>query len=121
MRFSRQNLPKSRDDLDRFVREHELRPYGVVEYKGRDIFIAETDLVQDNSAECPLGFYQVAWFITKPDSTEDMDIGRGIDFEARHDSDNNWTQEAKRDARIQTAIKDAQRFIDNSIKTGRLQ
>jgi len=121
MRFNKNNLPKSREDLDRFVREHELRPYGVIEYRGRDIFLAETDLVVDKSIECPFGYWQVAWFTTKPDSTEDMDIGRGIDFDAMHDSEQGWTAEAKRKARIETAIQDAQNWIDKSIKTGRLQ
>ena len=122
MRFNKKRLPKTRNELDMFVREHGLIPYGVTEHRGMDIFIAESDLVKDKvpAAEIPLGYWQVAWFVTKPDSHEDMDIGRGIDFDAMHDLDKGWTAEAKREARIQTAIKDAESWIDKSIKTGRL-
>jgi len=120
MRFNQNNLPKTRDDLDRFVRENDLRPYGMFAYREREIFIAETDLVTDNLVNCPFGYFQVAWFTTKPDSTEKMDVGRGIDFDAFHDKEEGWTVEAKRQARIETAIQDAKKWIDKGIESGRL-
>ena len=75
-KFDRFNMPKSREDIDRFVREFHLRPAGTVSYKGRDIFIAETDLEMDKPIEYPWGYYQVAWFVSSPTSMEKLDIGQ---------------------------------------------
>lgn len=120
MRFNRKRLPKTRIELDEFVRQNGLHPYGVLVYRGRSIFIAETEHENDRPIEYPTGYYQTAWFVTRPDSDEYMDIGRWIEFAAFHDMDKGWTTEAKREARIQSAIEDATKFIDRSIEKGRL-
>jgi len=119
MRFNKKRLPKTRQQLDEFVREHGLRPFGVVRYRDRDIFIAETDLETDQPVKYPWGYYQTAWFLTRPDSDEKMDIGRWLEFEAMHDLTKDWTTETKRQARAQAAIEDAIKFIDRSFEKGR--
>ena len=121
MNFNRKNPPRTRKDLDEFVRIHGLRPYGVIRYKDRDIFIAETDLENDRPMECPWGYFQTVWFTTRPNNEDLIDVGRPIDFEAMHDKEEGWTSETKRIARIQTALNDAMKFIDQSIQTGRLE
>ncbi len=120
MRFSKKNLPKTRADLDRFVHDNNLIPVGVEKYRSRNIYIAETRYANDRPIEFPMGFYQVAWFVNKNDSEEKLDVGRGIDFCAFHDLAMNWDKEGKRSARIRTAIKDAESWIDTSIEAGRL-
>jgi len=112
--------PKTREELDQFVVGVGLRPYGVVEYKGRDIFLAESELETDQPKIYPFGYWQVAWFCTKPDSQEKMDIGRWIDFDPFHDTEEGWTPETKRQARIQCALVDAQSWIDKNIEKGRM-
>jgi len=119
MKFNKNRLPKTRQELDEFVRQHGLRPFGVVRYRDRDIFIAETDVETDKPCDYPLGYYQTAWFLTKPDSDEKMDIGRWLEFEYMHDFKQDWTTETKRQARAQAAIEDAIKFIDRSFEKGR--
>jgi len=120
MRISKNAHPKTREELDKWVVGIGLRPYGVVEYRGRDIFLAETDLENDQPKVFPLGYWQTCWFCTTPDSLEVMDVGRWIDFDPFHDADQSWSPAAKREARIQTTIKDAQCWIDKNIEKGRM-
>jgi len=119
MRYSANKPPKTRSELDAFVRGMGLNPYGVVEYKGRDIFIAESDLETDQKHVSPFGYWQTMWFTTAPNSDEKMDMGRWIDFDAFHDQEQGWTAEAKRKARIQSTVEDAERWIDKNIEKGR--
>ena len=118
-KFDRFHLPKTRDEIDRFVREYGLRPSGVVSYKGRDIFIAETDLETDRPKEYPWGYYQVTWFVTSPKSMEKLDIGSWAEYEAMHDKEAGWTPETKRRARINDVINQARHFINSSEEVGR--
>jgi len=119
MEFNRFNMPKSREDIDRFVREYGLRPSGTVSYKGRDIFIAETDLETDKPEEYPWGYYQVAWFVTSPKSMEKLDLGSWAEYEAMHDKDQSWTPRTKRVARVNDVVNRARHFIDSSEEVGR--
>lgn len=118
-KFNRKRLPKSRNELDEFVRENGLRPYGVIGYKGRDIFLAETELEMDRPLEYPWGYYQGAWFVTSPNSMERFDGGSWGEYEAMHDSDKNWTPETKRQARMNDMLRKAQEWIDKSEEVGR--
>jgi len=118
-KFDRFNMPKTREDIDRFVREFHLRPAGVVSYKGRDIFIAETDLEMDRPIEYPWGYYQVAWFVSSPKSMEKLDIGNWAEYESMHDKEQSWTPETKRTARINDVVNQARKFINQSEEVGR--
>lgn len=119
MRFNRKNLPKKPVELDEFVRQRGLRPLGVAEHKGRKIYLAETDLEMDRPIEYPWGYYQTAWFVTSPASDEKFDGGSWVEFESMHDTEQNWTPETKRQARIQTTVQHAAKWIDSNIETGR--
>ena len=119
MKFTRTHLPKSRAQLEQFVHDNGLRPYAVTEYRGRDIFLAETDLELDRPEEHPWGYYQTAWFVTAPHSTEKMDGGSWLEFAAMHDLEEGWTQDTKREARIQATIQMASQWIDKNIEVGR--
>ena len=119
MKFNRKNLPNSRSKLDEFVREQGLHPYGVVSYKGRDIFLAETELEMDDPLHHPLGYWQAAWFVTAPDSMEKMDGGSWGEYDAFHDMDKSWTAETKRQARLNDMLEKAKEWIDRSEKVGR--
>lgn len=103
-----------------FVRQNGLNPVGITQYKGKNIYIAETEFENDRPIEYPTGYWQVAWFINSQHSEEKLDVGRGLDFEALHDMMEGWTPRAKRDARINAAINDAKHWIDSSIEVGRL-
>ena len=120
MKFSKKNMPKTRAELDLFVRQHGLNPVGIKTHRGRNIYVAETDYENDRPKEFPTGYYQVAWFINANDSDEKLDVGRGLDFDALHDKDQGWTIEQKRRARIETAFSDACQWIDSSVEVGRL-
>ena len=119
MKFNKKRMPKTRTELDEFVREWGLRPEGMFTYKGREIFIAETDLNLEDPT-CPWGYYETAWFTTHPNDPEKLDIGQPIIFDAFHDTDENWSQETKRQARVNTAANAAKAWIDKNIKVGRL-
>lgn len=110
-------LPKTRQQLDEFVRKIGFRPYGVISHNGREIFIAESDHINDNP-KYPWGYFRTAWFATKKDSEEKMEIGRFLEFEAMHDNEKGWTKETKRQARAEAAIKDGMKWIDNCKKVG---
>lgn len=116
--FSLKHLPKTRNELEKFVMENGLHPYGVVSYKGRDIFLAETELENDKP-EYPWGYYQAAWFVTSPKSMEKFDGGSWGEYEAMHDLGEGWSQETKRLARINDMVRKAQDWIDKSEKAGR--
>lgn len=118
MKFNGKKLPKTREDLDRFVREHGMRPYGKLNYRGRDIFIAETDHEHDNVIEYPWGYFQTAWFCARPDSNEKLDIGSWVEFDAMHNTD--LSNEGRREARANTAIREACDWIDKNISVGRM-
>ena len=118
-KFNQKHLPKTRNELDEFVREWGLIPYGMADYKDRHIFVAESDLCLDNPAECPWGYYQTVWFVNRPGSDDKLDLGRWIDFDAMHDSEKEWTPEHKRQMRINTTLDDARKFIDDMIEKGR--
>ena len=121
MDWSRKKLPRTRAQLEQFVKDHGLHPHGVANYKGRDIFLAYTDLEHDRKWEpgYEFGYYQVAWFVTAPNSMERFDVGRWAEFAAMHDMEEGWTQDAKFDARMQTLIQDAISWIDKSEQAGR--
>jgi len=109
--------PTTRQGLDDFIRQLNFTPVGVTKYRGREIFVAESDFLNDNP-DYPWGYYRTAWFVTKKDSEEKMEIGRFIEFESMHDRDENWTKEGKRSARIQAAIADAEKWIDKCKTVG---
>ena len=117
MKFTRRRLPKTRLDLDRFVQEHGLHPVGVTSYKGRDIFIAETELETDRQCEYDWGYFQTAWFVNSCDKEEAFEVGSWMEFDAMHDSDEGWTPKAKRDARINSAMSAAQDYINKCEET----
>ena len=112
MKFNKSHLPKSRTDLEKFVNQHGLHAYGKVEYKGRDIFLAETDLERDKPKVHPWGYFQTAWFVNSTSKENSFDVGSWVEFDAMHDLDEEWTQETKRRARINAAIGQAQDFIN---------
>lgn len=116
MKFNSKNLPKTKLQLEEFVREHGLRAYGKVEYRGKEIYLAETEL-EKATEQYPWGYYQTSWFVNKDD--DKLDIGSWVEFEAMHDMDEGWTQETKRQARLQTAVKNAQGYIDACIEVGK--
>ena len=116
----KRKMPRSRADLEDFVKKKGLHPYGVVSYKGRDIFLAETDLMNDDPT-LPWGYYQAAWFVTAPNSMEKMDGGSWGIYEAMHDMDKGWTLEEKRQARLRDMITKAQEWIDRSEEKGRYE
>lgn len=117
MRFNRRHLPKTRSDLDRFVREYGLSPVGVTSYKNRDIFVAETELETDRPYEYDWGYFQTAWFVNSCDAEEQFEVGSWIEFDAMHDSDEGWTPKAKRMARINSAMSAAKDYINKSEET----
>ena len=119
MKFTKRNLPKTRNQLDEFVREYELRPVGVTSWKGRDIFLAETDLEVDNPIDFPWGYYQVLWVVSHPNDMEKFDIGSWVDFDKNHDEEACWSKEEKRRARQREAINQACRWINTSEEAGR--
>jgi len=116
MRFTRKNMPRSRLELDQFVHANGLNPVGEWKHGDKSIFIAETDFENNKPIEYPTGYYQVAWFVFANDK---LDVGRGIDFDGLHDMMQGWTIEAKRQARINTALEDARKWLDQSDETGR--
>jgi hypothetical protein len=116
MRFNKRTLPKTRLDLDKFVQERGLHAYGVVAYKGRDIFLAETELETDLS-QYSWGYYQTSWFVNSQHAEEQFEGGSWLEFDAMHDSDEGWTPEGKRKARLAAAEAMAKDFINKCEQT----
>ncbi len=119
MRFTNKNLPKRRSHLDEFVRQQGLRPVGVTSWKGRDIFLAETDLEVDKPGDFPWGYYQVAWFVTSPKDMEKFDVGSWVEFDKNHDDKQGWTESERERARVREAIRMACQWINTSEEAGR--
>lgn len=118
MNWTKTNLPNTRAKLEQFVKDQGLHPYGIIKYKDRDIFIAETDLEKDDFSR-PFGYWQVAWFVTAPNSDEKMDGGSWGIYDAFHDMDQGWTAEEKRQARIRDIVAQAEAWINKSEDVGR--
>jgi hypothetical protein len=87
-----------------------------VTYKGRDIFLAETDLELDQPSTYPWGYYQTSWFVNTKTSEDKFEGGSWVEFDSMHDVDEEWTQETKRRARINAAVVMARDFINKSIE-----
>ncbi len=111
--------PKNETELDSFVRDNGLHPYGKLDYKGTTVFVAETELETNKPNEYPWGYYQAAWFVSCPEGK--IDGGSWVEFEAMHDKESGWTQEEKRMRRIQTAIENAKEWIDKNVEAGRYE
>lgn len=108
-------------ELEQFVKDKGLHPYGKVQLSGTEVFIAETELETNKPNRYPWGYYQVAWFVSASASKGKIDGGSWVEFEAMHDSDKGWTPEEKRQRRIQAAIDNAQEWVDRNIETGRYE
>jgi hypothetical protein len=108
-------------ELEQFVKDKGLHPYGMMDIDGSKVFIAETELETNKPNEYPWGYYQVAWFVSSSASHGKIDGGSWVEFEAMHDKDQSWTQEEKRQKRIQAAIENAQEWIELNIKAGRYE
>lgn len=114
--MKRQNkkiLPKSRAELDKFVRNMGYSPYGKISYRGREIFLSETEYENDQPREYPWGYYQTFWVITREDSDEKFQVGSWVEFDAMHDKEESLTPEGKRRARLETALQHAKKWIDS--------
>lgn len=113
--------PKNETELDKFVRDNGMLPYGKEIYKGTSIYIAETELENNKPNQYPWGYYQVAWFVSASASKGKIDGGSWVEFESMHDSDKGWSQEEKRNKRIQSALENAHEWINKNIETGRYE
>ena len=114
--MKRQNkkiLPKDRAELDRFVRNMGYRPYGIITYRGRDIFLSETDFENDQPGPYPWGYYQTFWVIAQEDSDDKFQVGSWVEFDALHDKEEGLTPEEKRRSRLQTALNHAKQWVDS--------
>ncbi|HAA99594.1 MAG TPA: hypothetical protein DCL39_15975 [Alteromonas macleodii] len=85
-----------------------------------EVFIAETEKTIDleRFPDYKDGFYQVAWFVASRASEGKLDVGQWIEFDANHDF--LQPQKTRRQMRINVARKEAERFIENSIKANRI-
>lgn len=108
-------------ELDRFVRTNGLHPYGKIDYRGTTLYIAETELETNKPKEYPWGYYQTAFFVSASASKGKIDGGSWVEFDAMHDSEEGWTQEEKRNKRIQSAIEYGKEWVDKNIETGRYE
>ena len=100
-------LPRTTAELEDFVMKKGLHPTGKMEYKGKEVYIAETEHETDKKWEYPLGYYQVSWFCGVDGK---FDGGSWVEFDAMHDLD--MTREGRQQARINAAIKHAQDWVD---------
>lgn len=119
MKYNRQRLPRDGGELDEFARERGLRPVQKSEYRGSDIYIAETDLEMDRPVEYPWGYYQVMFCVSGMASKGKPDIALWGEYPAMHDKEKGWTPETKQKARIADMVEKAKLFIDENIRVGR--
>jgi len=96
-----------------------MHPTAKVEYKNAEIYIAETELEQDRPNEYPWGYYQTFWVVRPQGQDNRFDGGAWLEFEAMHDPDRDWTLTQKADARENSALEQAQKWIDASNEMGR--
>ena len=106
-------------DLEKFLAYKGLRQVTKREYKGHYIYIAETDLETNQPKQYPWGYYQTAWFVSRPDSQEKLDGGSWLEFDAMHDKEEGWTQETKRMARHNAAYQEAVKWLESNFEVKR--
>jgi len=99
-------------EFERFCQIKGLRPVRKVDDPEAIIGIAETDWENDRPGEYPLGYYQTAYAVGGRNSKGKVDFAVWIEFDALHDKDEGWTQEAKRQARINKTLKEARTLIE---------
>lgn len=113
--------PKNESELEKFVIDNGLHPFGMTEYKGAKLYLADTELETNKPKTYPWGYYQVAWFVAASASKGKIDGGSWVEFDAMHDKDAGWSQEEKRRRRIEAAIENAKEWIDLNEKSGRYE
>ena len=96
------------EDLETAVHKAGLRPLKKINHKDSTIYVAESELEINN--DYPFGYFQTAWFISKGN---ELEVGRALNFERNHDPEKGWTENQKRDKRIEAAILDAKTWIND--------
>jgi hypothetical protein len=107
--------------LENFVKTKGLHPIGKMDLPGATIYLAETELETNKPRAYPWGYYQVSWFVSASASKGKIDGGSWVEFDAMHDLDQSWTQEEKKNRRIQAAIENAKEWVDRNIQAGRYE
>jgi hypothetical protein len=92
--------------LEKHFQIHGIHPDHKFMYKGLDVYIAEGGPYSENGRL----WYESAWAIGKDNKPI---LYQPLEFEFTHDL--NLTQESRRQARINAAIKQAKRVIDDGI------
>lgn len=121
MNLKNKRLPRTEAELDEFCVLHGLRPYGKVEDTHATIYLAETDLEIDRHRRkaFPWGYYQTAWFVQASASNGKFDGGSWLEFDAMHDSAKGWSNETRREKRIEAALAHARQWIDKNVESKR--
>ena len=119
MKFTKDNLPKNANELEKLVQLYGLRPVGYVTHRDMKVYLADTDLEMDRPKDYPWGYYQTLWFVQSPKNDEKFDMGSWETYDSMHDKEQEWTPETKRKARHQTAVNRAAEWIDANFKVGR--
>lgn len=100
-------FPKRTEEFVAFCKNKGIRLLDKKQLPKGDVYIAETDL-EPPTHEFPWGYYQTSYFIARG---ERFICGRWMDFDAMHDTDREWTQEQKRQARINSALEEAKKVL----------
>jgi len=106
-------------EFERFCQIKGLRPICKLEEKKATIGIAETDYENDKRDAHPWGYYQTVYAVAGKASQGKVDVAQWLEFDALHDKDKDWSQETKRQARINVTIKIAKEFVEKNIEAGR--
>lgn len=105
-------------NFEHFCQVKGLRIVEKIEEPKGTIYIAET-YHEPAKEGFPWGFYQTYWCLAGKASKGEPDFGQYLEFDALHDSDKNWSQDQKREARLNITRQIAKDFLKKNIETGR--
>lgn len=106
-------------EFEKFCRIKGLHPVKKITDPKADIFVAETDWMNDNPREFPWGYYQTVWAVAGKASKGKIDVARWLNFDVMHDKEKNLSIEGKKQARINAAVEDARGFVHENLKVAR--
>lgn len=96
--------------FDDFLRHFGIKPVLKITDPKADIYIGETELEPPNQV-FPWGFYQTIYGIAGKSSRGKLDVAQALNFDAFHDSHKGWSNETRRQARINMTIKAARHTV----------
>lgn len=106
-------------EFEKFCVTKGLRPELRATYDAGTVYIAMTEREWDRPNEYPAGYYQGFFMVASDASQGKMDVGRWVEFDGMHDLNRGWTEETRKQARVNATLEAAKHFIELNVEAGR--